>query len=252
VSPSLAEAAGEAFREAGVDLASVGLAWARLAPTVAIVPAFGLRAMPGPARAALALLLAFTIAPAVQPVSSPQPTPWAAALVVEAARGVPLAIASAVPLWAATMAGGLADAARGAGEGPQLAVLEGRATPLGALFGLLASLGFLGSGGPARVALEAASLGAHPTAAGPAAVAARVVLLLAHGITIAFSLAAPLIGAAVVVEIAAALAGRAASPSQISGALAPLKGLALLAAAALIFDRLSAALLLLGAASPLP
>ena len=41
------------LRGAGVDLGALGLAWARVLPTVTLIPAFGLRALAMPARAAL-------------------------------------------------------------------------------------------------------------------------------------------------------------------------------------------------------
>lgn len=47
--------------KAGIDVAGLGLAWARVMPTVTIVPAFGLRALPAPARAVMALVFAATI-----------------------------------------------------------------------------------------------------------------------------------------------------------------------------------------------
>ncbi|HEU4538547.1 MAG TPA: flagellar biosynthetic protein FliR, partial [Polyangiaceae bacterium] len=182
--PGLLEALRAAFAAQSVDLASLGLAWARATPALALVPAFGLRALPAPARAAAALALAACVAPAVAAGPAP-PGPWPLALGREVARGLPVALAAAIPLWTATMAGGVADALRGAGEGPSLAHLEGRSGPLGALFGLVASLAFLASGGPARVAWALAS--APPPGA---SAALRVAEQLREGIGLAVAIAA--------------------------------------------------------------
>src|SRR5262249_28078098 len=87
------------------DLASFGLAWARATPVITLVPAFGLRAIPAPARGVLALALAASVYPAVHPASvTSHPLPWALAALLEMLRGLPVALATAIPLWSATMA----------------------------------------------------------------------------------------------------------------------------------------------------
>ena len=53
--PSLVGTIADAFARSGVDLGALGLAWARVTPAVTLVPAFGLRALPAPARAVMAL-----------------------------------------------------------------------------------------------------------------------------------------------------------------------------------------------------
>lgn len=240
--PGLLEALRTSFEAAGVDLAALGFAWARALPALTIVPAFGLRALPAPARIAAALGLAACVAPALAAAAeAPPPGAWPLALVGEVARGLPVALAAAVPLWTATMAGGVVDALRGAGEGPNLATLEGRATPLGALFGMVAALGFLGSGGPARVAW---ALATAPPAGG--AMAWRVAAQLREGVTLALAIAAPLVAASLVVEVALALLARAASPTQVQALTAQVRSVALLAIVALLFERLAAALGALG------
>ena len=90
---------------------------------------------------------------------------WLLDALAEVARGLPVAIAAAVPLWAATMAGGVADALRGANDAPSVPVVEGRATPTGVPMSLLASAIFPhDGGGPARVvaALALASNAGFP------------------------------------------------------------------------------------------
>src|SRR5579872_10114 len=93
----------------GTDWASIGLAWARAMPAVILVPAFGLRALPRPAQALIGLGLAICIAPAIAPSHAVGAARWLAAALAEVVKGLPVALAAAIPLWAATMAGGVAD-----------------------------------------------------------------------------------------------------------------------------------------------
>ncbi|MGA7121037.1 MAG: flagellar biosynthetic protein FliR [Polyangiaceae bacterium] len=236
---ALVDAIVEVLARSGLDLASLGLAWARCVPAVILVPAFGLRALPAPARAVMGLAFAAAVFPAVGPVGlgvpSPSP-PWPSLLLLEAARGLPVALAAAVPLWAATMAGGVLDALRGSQESASSPAVEGRATPLGILLSLLGSAVFLSTGGPARVAVALAlrPAGDHPLLA--------AVHDLVSGIQLAVALGGPLLASAIVVEIAAALVARAASPAQVHALLAPLRALATLAIVALVFERLATGL----------
>jgi flagellar biosynthesis protein FliR len=231
--PSIVALVEAAFRERGVDLARMAMAWARATPAVTIVPAFGLRALPTASRAVLALALAASIFPALPAVSSPSPGPVWLGLVREVAAGVPVAIAAAVPLWAATMAGGVADALRGSSATTEAPTVEAGATPMGVLFSLLACSMFFATGGPARVAaaLILPTGEPHPVL--------RATSDLTSGITIAVALAAPLLAASVVVEVAGALIARAASPAQLHLLLAPLRALVLLVVLALVFTRMS-------------
>ena len=135
------------------DLAAIGLAWARVMPVVTIVPAFGLRALPTPARGILGLALAAAIYPAVVPVVvAERATPWFVLALEQIVLGLPVALAAAIPLWAATMAGGLVDVLRGSPDGPGLATVEGKPSSFGVLLSLLASVVFLSTGGAARAA----------------------------------------------------------------------------------------------------
>lgn len=232
------------FHTQGVDLAAVGLAWARVAPSVALVPALGLRGAPPQLRAGLGLLLAASIAPALG--GAPPASPWAGALLREATLGVPLALGAALPIWIATDAGSVIDALRGSNDGAALPVYEGKRGPFGALFALLACAGFMASGGPARVALAALS----PPGNG----APQIIAALASGASIAAAVAAPMLGAAVVVEASLALVARAATPASLSSALATARGAILLVLGALFFDRMAALVLTLssGAVGGLP
>jgi flagellar biosynthesis protein FliR len=234
--PSPIGTVADTFARAGIDLAPLGLAWARATPAVTLVPAFGLRALPAPARAVLALALAGCIFPALAPIDAGPARPWPVLVLVEVARGLPVAIAAAVPLWAATMAGGVADALRGSQEAPSAPTVEGPATPLGVAMSLLASAIFLGTGGPARVVTALAD---RPVAPHPVVAAASD---LAGGITLAIALGGPLLAAAAVIEIAGALIARAASPAQVHTLVAPLRALATLAVMGIVLERLSVAL----------
>jgi type III secretory pathway component EscT len=241
--PSLIATAVDVFSRAGIDLAPLGLAWARVMPAVTIVPAFGLRALPAPARAILGLSLAACIFPAVAPIDAAV-GPWPVLVLVEVARGLPVALAAAIPLWAATMAGGVADALRGSTDSPTGPTVEGAATPLGIPLSLLASALFLTTGGPARVAAALAqrSLAAHPVLA--------AVDDLVGGITLAVAIGGPLLAASVVIEIAGAIVSRAASPAQVHTLIAPLRALGTLAVMGIVLERLATALARIVQASP--
>lgn len=220
-------------------LSALGYAWARIAPTLALVPAFGLKALPAPARGVLGLSLAAAIAPAIAPLA-PAPSaatlPWVMGALEQVILGLPVALAAAIPLWAATMAGGVVDTLRGGQDVAPLAVVEGRAGGFGILLSLLASLVFLTTGGPSRVVAalaraSASQLGAHPLLAAADA--------LVGGIGLAVALGGPLLVAAVVLEVAFAFIARAASPAQVHALLAPLRALGLLAIVAVVIERLA-------------
>jgi type III secretory pathway component EscT len=134
------------------------------------------------------------------------------------------------------MAGGIADALRGAQDAASAPTVEGRATPTGIVFSLLASATFLATGVPARVLT---ALAAKPVPASPFLAAAND---LTGGIALAVALGAPLLAAAVVIEVAAALVARAASPAQVHTLLAPLRAIATLAVTGLVLDRIATVL----------
>jgi flagellar biosynthetic protein FliR len=216
------------------ELAAIGLAWARVMPVVTIVPAFGLRALPTPARGILGLALAAAIYPSLVPiVVAERGTPWVILALEQIVLGLPVALAAAIPLWAATMAGGVVDVLRGSPDGAGLATVEGKPSSFGVLFSLLASVMFLATGGASRAAgaLARYELPGHP------------LLLAAHdivaGIGLAIAIGGPLLAAAVVLELAFALIARAASPAQVHALLAPLRAMGLLAIVAIVMERLA-------------
>lgn len=215
----------------GVDLGAWGLAWARVMPTVVLVPAFGLRAIPAPARVVLGLTLALCIAPAfVRPVAAD--TPWVVQLFASASFGLPVALGAASVLWAASQAGALADDLRGGRDTTNLPNL-GATTPLGALLGMLASVAFLEGGGAARVVMALARTDGELLGAWT-----RASHALLGSVELAIAVAAPVIAAAIVLEVASALVARAASPAFVQPLLAPLKSLLVLGVFALVLERM--------------
>jgi flagellar biosynthetic protein FliR len=233
VEPSFLGVVVDELSTGGVDIVALGLAWARATPAVLLVPAFGLKAVPAPARTVFALALAASIFPSVTPISPTGTTPWGILAFAEFVRGIPIALAASIPLWAATMAGGVVDALRGSNDQVSVPTVEGRATPLGVPLSILACTLFLATGGPARVAT---ALATRPLDAHPFVSAARDIT---GGIELAVAIAAPLLAAAVVIEIAAALIARASTPAQIHALLAPMRALGLLAVLAIVFERIS-------------
>jgi flagellar biosynthesis protein FliR len=220
----------------GTSLYGWTLAWARVAPSVALVPAFGLRAVPPPVRVALGLALAAAAAPALTPLAD-DGRPWPLALMIESANGLPIAVSAATALWTASMVGGLVDNLRGSREQLAMPTAEPETTPLGVLFGLLVAIVFLESGGAARIATLVTSRELQF-----GSLLLRTLTHLTHGVELAVLVAAPLLAASVVLDVAGALITRAASPAYVQQVVAPLRALMLLAATALLLDRMLALL----------
>lgn len=242
--PGFVDTLVSTLESGGLDLRAWGLAWARFAPTLALVPAFGLRAVPPAARIVLGLALAASIAPAV--ASGADPTlPWPVALMAQAARGLPVAITAATALWAATMAGGVIDDLRASRDRAALPNVEPGATPSGALLSMLVAIVFLETGGPARVARALSD--PRLSFSDPLA---RAAANLVSGIELAIAVAAPVIVAAIVVEVAGALVARAANPAYVQPVLAPLRSIAILGVAALVLDRMLELLATVARSSP--
>jgi len=227
----------------GVDLRGWALAWARVTPALTLLPAFGLKALPAQTRAALGLALAVSIAPSVQPLQLA--APFGVALLLEAARGLPVALAASGALWAAGMAGGLTDNLRGARETQSLPVVDDETSPLGALLSLLVALIFLEGGGASRVA---AALSSQPTVSH--GVLWQVALGLTHAIELALAVAAPVVAVSIVLELANALISRAATPAHVVALLAPLRSILILVCFALLFERMASLLASVAAHSP--
>ncbi len=219
------------------------LAWARVMPALTLVPAFGLTGLPAQSRAALGLALAISIAPGLAPAAVS--APFGISLLFEAARGLPVALAAAGVLWAAGMAGGLADNLRGARETQTLPLVDSETTPLGALLSILVALVFLEGGGAARV-VAALTNDAHVSHG----ILWQVANGLTHAVELALAIAAPLVAVSIVVELANALIARAATPAAVASLLAPLRSMVILVAFALLFERMASLLAQIALHSP--
>jgi type III secretory pathway component EscT len=228
----------------GMDLRAWAVAWARLAPSVLLVPAFGLRAVAGPTRLALSAALAAATAPALAPAAIAD-RPWIVLLAVEFAKGLPVALVAAVALWTATMAGGLVDNLRAERLAVHLPTAEPGSTPLGALLSMLIAISFLESGGASRIALRLTQSSLEFES--PLRSAA---LQLVLGIELAVAIAAPLVAVAIIIELASALIARAAAPAFLQPLLAPLRSIVLLGALAIFLDRMIELLVISQATRP--
>jgi type III secretory pathway component EscT len=228
--PGLLELLSAIERLYGADGRAFLVAWARALPLVTIIPAFGLSAVAVPIRVLLGATMAVAVAPELRAVASADvPLPWL--LATEAARTLPLALATAALLWAAVMAGGLVDNLRGARENAELPLLDEPGPPFSALFGLLMAIAFLEAGGASRLA---AALAEPRLASTWAAGAER----LSQAMGLAVALAAPLAVGSVLIELTGGLIARAASPAYVLSLLAPLRSLALLVLVWLSLDRI--------------
>jgi type III secretory pathway component EscT len=225
----------------GMDLAQWALAWARVLPTVLLVPAFGLRALPGPVRWALGLALAAAIVPAV---SVPSDGSWGTSLLAALVVGGAVAVLASLCVWIATTAGGAIDDLRGSRVPTMLPTVERGATVSGGLLGVAAAVAFLESGGPARVASSLA----RAELTGQRALL-TVSAQLVSGIEIAVAVVAPIIAVALVFEVAAAFVARSATPAAVAPLVAPVRSLFILGVTALLLDRLVATIAL---HAPLP
>jgi flagellar biosynthetic protein FliR len=222
-----------------------GVAWARVLPAMFIVPAFGLGILPPSLRAAMGLALAVAIAPALVPAAVATTVPWPALLGAELLRGVPIALSAAVALWVATVAGGVADAAGRA----RLAVFGGplgpRLSPFSTLLGLGAAIVFLGNGSAARLVARLAAEG--PFTGGALGHAA---LDLATGIGLGASVGAPVLVAALAVDVATGIVQRDRSALSLESLFAPLRTFVVLVATAALLDRMLEAVVLLSPGAP--
>lgn len=238
---SLAEAFEAIFGPGGAELRAWALGFARAAPAVTLIPAFGLSAVPVPTRLVLGLSLGGCIAPALAQTASRDGS-LLVALGREAFLGLPVALLGALATYVAMIAGGLVDDLRGARESVTLPALPEALPPVAVLFGLLSSIAFLETGGATRVAAALAS----PVLGGRSSWTS-VVHALSGSIELAFAIAAPLVVASVLIETASALIARAATPAFIGPVLAPLKSVVLLGVLALVFERIAELLAIMSA-----
>jgi type III secretory pathway component EscT len=223
----------EVARAFSVGEAGLGLSrgFFRILPTVIVVPAFGLRGMSPQVRASMALVLAFAVAPAAS-LSVMEPGGLVVTWAVDVLVGLPLALAAAVPLWAASMAGGLVDDLGGPRVDAQLAVSRDTTSPVGTLLSLLAGALFFAAGGPKAIALAVL----HSSLATD--VLSRTVTTLAAGATVALVVAGPILAAQVVSTASSIVLLRA--PFGAARSLVPtLRSATLLAFLALSLERIA-------------
>jgi type III secretory pathway component EscT len=225
----------------GADFHAWALAWARVLPVLILVPAFGLSAVALPIRVLFAATLAVAIAPAISVVPL-EPAPFLVALGRETLRGVPLALATSALLWAAIMAGGLADNLRGGRETADLPLFDEPLPAFSVLFGMLVALAFLESGGAERLALALAAPRSDITFA-------VAVERLVQAVSLAVAIAAPLLAGSVLLEIAGAFVARAAAPAYVLPLLAPLRSLGVLCICLFALERVVELLVILAASA---
>lgn len=217
---------------------AVGLGAARALPVTFLVGPLGGARLPAPARVALGLLLAGLASPALAQAAGRADLGNAGALLVglvlarEVLIGLGLGLITSFAFRAAETAGRLVDVLRGATLAEVFVpTSEERASPLGALYVLLASLVFLELGGVART-VEAllASYDAIPlvgplTAHSLRAGAQVVIVASARLLESALGLAAPAIVALWLADLALGLVARVVPQVPIYFVGLPLKGL---------------------------
>jgi type III secretory pathway component EscT len=239
--PGLSELVSVLTELWGGDFRGFVLAFARALPVLILVPVFGLSAVAAPIRITLAATLALSIAPALRSLALDD-APLLVALGRELLRGLPLALATSAVLWAAVMAGGLADNLRGGHEQGELLLFDEPLPALSALFGLLSAVAFLETGGAERLAL---ALSEPRLALGFSAAVERLV----RAVNLAVAIAAPLLAGSMLIEIASAFVARAAAPAYVLPLIAPLRSLAVLGVCWLSLDRLFELLVILAASA---
>lgn len=193
---------------------------ARWAPLVLLAPFFASRSMPQTARFGLVAALTILVFPAAQAAAGPLPTGGAAIAMLVAREvlvGSVLGLLVAIPFRALEAAGRLMDSARGANMAEMLAApTDVRTSPLGAFLLLLGVVLFMMVDGH-QLVIQAAGLsyrtlpvggGLGPNA--PSEVVALAIHLGARFFLIAAGLAAPVLAAAVLLDLALGVAGRVA------------------------------------------
>jgi type III secretion protein T len=208
------------FEAFGAQLLVLALASARFIALVNVFPAFTRLGLAGLARTAVAVVLALPLLPAIAPDAAAtvvaQPPLLAMLMVKEAAVGAGLGLLYGIPFWAAESAGDLIDHQRGseAALSPDPSGAT-ESTPYGTLLVLVLLVLFFAGGG-LPIALEGfyASHRVWPAvqlfpASGRAA-GTLALLLLDRLLRLAFVLAAPIVLALLLAELALGLIGRIA------------------------------------------
>jgi len=211
---------------------------ARALPAIWLVAPLGGPRLPGPVRVGFALLLALVASPAliattgVGALAELSVLRFGLLLARELVIGLGLALVASAAFRAAEVAGRLGDTLRGANVAEILVpTAEERASPLGVLYLLLATIVFLQIGGvPRLVDALLSSYRALPVGGGlgvPAARHAALVVVVASAKLIAsgLALAAPVIVALWLTDLALGLIARAAPSVPVYFLGLPVKGL---------------------------
>jgi flagellar biosynthesis protein FliR len=217
-------------------LAALGLAAARALPVTWLVAPLGGTRIPAPARVGFALLLAGLAAPSLRAAAGTLEgaSPLLLALLVarELALGAVLAFVVSLAFRAAEAAGWLADAARGARAAEVLLPsADEPASPLGALYALVACVVFLEIGGVGRLAealarsYQAVPIGGLLTVGGVGRAAGVVIAASARLFESALGLAAPVLVAVWLADLTLGMLARAVPALPVYFVGLPLKGL---------------------------
>jgi len=234
----LFDSLAQAMPEAAM-LRSWLLGAARVMPSMIIVPAFGLRAVPAGARLALALCLGVCVSPAL---AESDALPFVLAVTLQALRGMPVAVAAAAALWAASMAGGLIDELRHGRERLQVPLAPTEGGAASTLFAMVAAIAFLETGGPSRIV--AALSRPSETIGG---LLPQVVRDLLAGVQVAVAVAMPFLVASVFFEVLSSLITRTVQATSLQSLWAPLRTLFFLLLLAAMLDRVLALIVLMAA-----
>ena len=203
---------------------------ARVLPSIVLVPAFGLRALPVGARLGLALTLGLCVAPALSTVDHLQ---LGLGIVLEVLRGMPVALSAAFVLWSAGMAGGLVHELRFKCESSQVPITATDSGPIGALFAIIAACAFLETGGPVRIVTALSRQ--------PAAVQSQLTQLVGNllsGVHVAIAIAVPFLIASILIELVAGLLARLAPLGNLHSLWAQVKSVFLLLLLAALLERI--------------
>jgi flagellar biosynthetic protein FliR len=238
-----------------VAIVAIALGAARATPIVWMVAPLGGPRLPTPVRAGLALLLAALASPVLvasagaAALAQASVVTLALALAREVLVGLCLGFVASAAFRAAEMAGRLGDTLRGANIAEILVpTAEERSSPLGVLYLLIATLIFLQIGGVPRLcdalldSYRVLPVGGGLQAGAVHRAAAVVTLASARLIASGVALAAPVIVALWLTDLALGLVARAAPQVPVYFIGLPLKGLLAIGLVLICLGTLQAAL----------
>ena len=226
-------------------LLAVGLGAARTVPLTWLVPALGGPRVAPEIRVGLGLLLAVLclpiLLPLVGPVSSgglapkltpPGPVGWVLLLIRELLVGLTVGLCTGAAFRAAEAAGRLVDTLRGANLAEVLSpTSDERTSPTADLYSFVAIVLFLEMGGMGFLmtalgrSYEAVPVGSPPSLAAFRSAAVLVTLTVARLLESALALAAPVLVALWITDVALGMVGRSAPQIPLYFAAMPAKAL---------------------------